>query len=494
MIHASPSKIAARLAQALLAVVSLARAGAATGEAEFFESRIRPVLVERCYKCHSAESDKLKGGLRVDTREGLLKGGESGKPAVTPGDPGHSLLIEAIRYMNDDLQMPPKERLTAAQVEDFVTWVRQGAIDPRIPIAAPVARTKPDASKHWAFQPVRNPAPPAVHNQRWPKTPIDRFILATLETKGITPSPPADRRTLIRRATYDLTGLPPAATEVEDFVNDRSRDAFAKVVDRLLSSPRYGERWGRHWLDVARYADTKGYVYSDREESRFVQSAAYRDWVIKSFNDDLPYDRFLRLQLAADELATPAERGDLAALGYLTLGRRFLGVVHDIIDDRIDVVMRGTQALTVGCARCHDHKFDPIPTKDYYSLYGVFNGCYEQTVPLDLHPQETEEYAKFYKEFNARTNKLETTFQAKRAAMTDRLRAKVAEYFEAVVDADKLPTEEFYEIRGPDDLNPTIARQWQAYLFQTGKSFHPVFAPWTALAALPRDEFAKRAP
>ena len=203
---------------------------------------------------------------------------------------------------------------------------------------------------------------------------------AGLEAKGLAPSPPADRRTLIRRVTYDLTGLPPTPEEVEAFVADTDPDAYAKLVDRLLASPHYGEQWGRHWLDVARYSDTKGYVYA-REERFFVHAWAYRDWVVQAFNDDLPYDRFLLAQIAADQ-AAPDDRSALAAMGFLTLGRRFLGVTHDIIDDRIDVVTRGTMGLTVACARCHDHKYDPIPTADYYSLYGVFQNCTERLVPI----------------------------------------------------------------------------------------------------------------
>ena len=231
-------------------------------------------------------------------------------------------------------------------------------------LAATATEPPPDAQQHWAFQPVRTIKPPAVKNTAWPKTEIDRFILAKLEGAGLAPGPPADPRTLIRRMTFDLIGLPPTQEEVEQFVAAAKRNrqaAVAQLADRLLASPRYGERWGRHWLDVARYSDTKGYVYA-REERYFVHAPAYRDWVIKAFNDDLPYDRFLLLQIAADQLVSPDSR-DLAAMGFITGGRRFIGVTHDIIDDRIDVVTRGAMALTVQCARCHDHKYDPIPTR-----------------------------------------------------------------------------------------------------------------------------------
>jgi len=439
------------------------------------------VLVEHCYKCHSASAEKLKSDLLLDTREGMLKGGESGKPAIVPGDAKRSRLIEAIRYANDDLQMPPKKaggRLSDDQINDFVTWINLGAPDPRSG-KAESRKPKTESRRHWAFQSPKEPPVPKVGNARWLQTPIDNFIIARLEQKGLQPSPPADKRTLIRRATYDLTGLPPTPEEVDAFLRDASSEAFARVVDRLLSSPRYGERWGRYWLDVARYSDTKGYVYTDREEGRFVHSYAYRDWVIRAFNEDMPYAEFLKLQIAADQIVGQAsslspslaegnsETGkmpvlqnpdDLAAMGFLTLGRRFLGVVHDIIDDRIDVVMRGTQGLTVGCARCHDHKYDPIPTKDYYSLYGVFYGSAERALPLVANLEQDGRYAEFVKGLREREEKLEQTFRRKCDELSDRLRTQSASYLGAVLEVDKLPSEEFYVIRGPDDLNPTIVR------------------------------------
>ncbi len=238
------------------------------------------------------------------------------------------------------------------------------------------------ASKsHWAFRPVHAPAIPAVRNESWPATAIDRFVLTALEAKGLTPGSDADQRTLLRRVSLDLTGLPPSFEEVQAFEQDRSPRAFERVVERLLASPQYGERWGRHWLDVARYADSKGYVF--QEERRFPFSFTYRDYVVRSFNRDLPYNRFIIEQLAADKLLLGDDKQPLAAMGFLTLGRRFLNNVHDIIDDRIDVTTRGLMGLTVGCARCHDHKYDPIPTRDYYSLYGVFASSIEpRELPL----------------------------------------------------------------------------------------------------------------
>ncbi|HEY0551578.1 MAG TPA: DUF1549 domain-containing protein, partial [Verrucomicrobiae bacterium] len=350
----------------ILAATFAGRAADETTGVEFFEKKIRPVLVESCYKCHSAQAEKVKGGLLLDTREAVLKGGDTG-PALVAGDPEKSLLIKAVRYTDQDLQMPPKDKkLSAEQIANLEAWVKMGAPDPRtngVKVAPSVVTDQ--ARKHWAYQPVRSPALPPVKNTQWVQSPIDRFILAKLEAKSLTPSPRADKRTLIRRATYDLIGLPPAPEEVDAFISDTSPSAFAKVVDRLLASPHYGERWGRYWLDIARYADTKGYVFE--EERRYAFSYTYRDYVIRALNEDVPYDQFIIQQIAADLLPLGDDKRPLAALGFLTLGRRFLNNQPDIIDDRIDVVSRGLMGMTVACARCHDHKFDPIPTKDYYS-------------------------------------------------------------------------------------------------------------------------------
>ncbi len=447
---------------------------------EFFEKKVRPVLAEHCYSCHSASAEKIRGGLKLDTRVDLLKGGDDGV-VVVPGRAEMSRLIEAIRYQSSDLQMPPAKqgKLPDEQIADLVHWVNLGA-----PYPEQAEGSKPQVvitKTHWAFQPVGNPTPPAVRQKKWVKTPVDNFILARLEEKKLAPAPEAEPRTLVRRVTYDLTGLPPTADEVDAFVKDHSPAAYEKLVDRLLASPRYGERWGRYWLDVARYADTKGYVYGGREETKFVQSAAYRDWVIGAFNDDLPYDQFLKLQIAADQM--DAGRESLAAMGYLTLGRRFLGVVHDIIDDRIDVLMRGTQGLTVGCARCHDHKFDPIPTKDYYSLYGVFAGCYERTVALDSHAVSAKNFLDYDTELKKREEKFFEAFNKKREEQGKRFRAKTAEYLRAVLEVEKYSTETFYSFVASDEVNPVVVRQWQNYLLSTAKGANTVWAPWHAFAA-----------
>jgi mono/diheme cytochrome c family protein len=352
--------------------------------AEFFESKVRPVLFEKCFGCHGPKQQS--GGLRLDSPASLRKGGKSG-PVLVPGDAEKSALVRAIRY-DGVLKMPPTGKLKPEEIAALTAWIQMGA---PWPAAAPAAPTTDgeyvlsDAQKRfWSFRPIKKPATPKVRDTTWIKTPIDAFILSKLEAKGLKPSPPADRRTLLRRATFDLTGLPPMPQEVDAFLADRAPDAFARVVDRLLASPQYGERWGRHWLDVARYADTKGYVFT--EDRVYHNGYTYRDYVIRAFNEDLPYDQFIVQQLAADCLPLGEDRRPLAALGFLTVGRRFLNDPVLINDDRIDVTTRGLLGLTVGCARCHDHKFDPIPTKDYYSLYGVFASSIEPNPPPSISP------------------------------------------------------------------------------------------------------------
>ncbi len=343
-------------------------------EIDFFEQRIRPVLVERCYSCHSAKAKIIQANLRLDTAAGVRAGGDSG-PVIAAGRLAESLLIQAIRW--ESVEMPPDGKLPDAVVADFTRWLEIGAPDPRTGDDAGAAPKPPsDAAQHWAFQlPVAHP-PPDIKDSTWPNTDLDRFILAALQQRGLTPSPPAGPRTLLRRVYYDLTGLPPSAEESAAFELDPSDQAYQRVVDGLLASPHFGERWARHWLDVSRYADTKGYVF--QEDRNYPQAYTYRDWVIAAFNNDLPYDRFVIAQIAADQIG---DASAAPAAGFLTLGRRFINNMQDIIDDRIDVVSRGLMGLTVGCARCHDHKYDPIPAADYYSLYGVFASSREPKQP-----------------------------------------------------------------------------------------------------------------
>jgi hypothetical protein len=366
---------------------------------EFFEKKIRPILAERCYKCHSG--DKVKAELYLDSRDGLLKGGESG-PAVVPGEPEKSLLIHAIRHGDDDLDMPPKQAdwLSAEQIRDFENWVKMGAPDPRSTNGA-LPPPKPainfvEGRKFWSYRPVSDTPFPAVREKGWPRNPVDRFVLAKLEEKNLPHVGDADARTLLRRVTFDLIGLPPTSEEMKAFLEDKSPDAFAKVVDRLLASPHYGERWGRHWLDVVRYADTAGC----NSDYPIPQMYKYRNYVINSFNADKPFDQFIREQLAGDLLPakTEAERHErIIATGYLASTRRFASseanTQHLIIDDTIDNLGKTFLGLSVSCARCHDHKFDPISNEDYYALFGIFSstrypfpGIELNKVPRDLVP------------------------------------------------------------------------------------------------------------
>lgn len=370
-------------------------------DAELFETRVRPLLARRCIACHGEKQQS--GGLRLDAPEALARGGGRGA-ALVSGEPDKSLLVAAVRQ-TDALKMPPSGKLEPQEIELLTAWVRRGAPWPGYHMADLLKKAAngaylltPGQKNHWAFRAVRKPSLPRVRNAAWIKSPIDTFLLAGLEARALKPSPAADRRTLIRRATFDLIGLPPTAEEVEAFRKDPSPNAFEKIVDRLLASPRYGERWGRHWLDVARYADTKGYVFN--EDTVYHNAYTYRDYVIRAFNSDLPYDQFLREQLAADRLAQGEDRRSLAALGFLTLGRRFLNNIHDIIDDRIDVTCRGLMGLTVGCARCHDHKFDPVPARDYYSLYGIFASSQEPAAGV---PIATPSANAAYAEYQAKT-------------------------------------------------------------------------------------------
>jgi cytochrome c553 len=368
-------------------------------QTQFFENKIRPLLSAECYQCHSHQAERVKGGLYLDSREGVLKGGKTG-PAIVPGHPEKSLLIRAVSYKDPDLEMPPKgDMLTDQQIADLTAWVKMGAPDPRMASATPT-NWNASAKSHWAWQPVRSPAVPAVKKAGWCQTPVDNFILAKLQEKGLTPSPAADKRTLIRRATFDLIGLPPTPEEVNDFLADKSPNAFEKVVDRLLASPHYGETWGRHWLDVARYSDTKGQVRRQREDPNSPFAWTYRDYVIRSFNDDKPFNAFILEQVAADKLpGTQKNLTNLTALGFLTVGDRFMGMQNDIINDRIDVVTKGFMGLTVSCARCHDHKFDPIPQKDYYALHGIFASSIEpEDEPIIQKTSGLTNYADYYKQ------------------------------------------------------------------------------------------------
>jgi mono/diheme cytochrome c family protein len=387
------------LAAALVASTSLlaAEPGAkpAPEAVRFFESRVRPVLAENCFKCHNDK--KQRGGLRVDSRAALMSGGDQGA-VIVPGKPEDSLLLKAVRY-EDELKMPPTKKLTKEQIADLTQWVRMGAPWPSSQTAASAVRkqefqiSQRDRA-HWAFQPIKRPPIPAVKRPQWRGNPIDAFILAKLEAKQLSPNPPATKRELIRRAFYDITGLPPSPGDVEKFVADSSPDAYERLIDRLLDSPRYGEKWGRHWLDLVRFAETNSYERDGRKPNAW----RYRDYVIRSFNTDKPYDRFVREQLAGDEAPDGGADG-LIATGYYRLGiwddeptdrelARFDG-----LDDIVATTGQVFLGLTVDCARCHDHKIDPISQKDYYQLLSFFHNInpYRNGGPTDERPLGSEQ-------------------------------------------------------------------------------------------------------
>ncbi len=376
------SLVASLASLAAMSVLAAGPTAAADDERglEFFEKKIRPLLVENCHTCHSAETNS-RGGLRVDDRNGLVTGGEHG-PAIVPGKPAESRLLRAVSYTDEDLKMPPKKQLSAEQVADLEKWIAEGAPWPAAELPADIGQSNPEYERlrkeHWAWQPVRDAAPPAVRDAAWPRDEVDAFLLARLEENNLRPVGDASRLALVRRVTFDLTGLPPTTAEIDGFLADTSIDAFEKVVDRLLASPAFGERWGRHWLDVARYGESTG----SSRNLPYPHAWRYRDWVIAAVNDDKPYDQFVREQIAGDLLpaASQDERdGQRVATGFLALGvkdvnQRFkVRFVMDNIDEQIDAVSRAFLAVTASCARCHDHKFDPIPTSDYYALAGIFH-------------------------------------------------------------------------------------------------------------------------
>lgn len=347
----------------------------------FFESKVRPLLIERCYECHSREFDEAQGGLRVDSAGALSKGGSRGT-AIVAGDSDKSLLVKAVLYDDDSMQMPPEGKLSEDEIAILRKWVDSGAFDPRVDDTPDNQEPQRDWREHWAFQSPQL-ADVAEEIDSRSDDPIDAVALQRMAVDGIDSSGPTDRKTWLRRIYFDLIGLPPTSEEIAQFVDSQRPDAARRVIDDLLARPEYGERWARHWMDVARYADTVGYAPAKREP-RLLESENYRDWLIRAYNDDTPFDRQVLLQLAADTIDPKNVEGDLDAMGFLTIGRRFLSA-GDTIDDRIDVITRGLLGLTVQCARCHDHKFDPIPTMDYYSLVGVMTSSeYRDDLPSKL--------------------------------------------------------------------------------------------------------------
>jgi hypothetical protein len=438
-------------------------------------------------------------GLNLSTSTALFKGRDTG-PVVIAGDPEHSLLIRAVSYTGA-IKMPPTGKLPAQQIADLTAWVKMGAPWPK----EESAQSGPARPDFWSFRPVRDYPPPKVRNQEWVRSPIDAFILAKLEEKGLTPAPPADKLTLLRRATFDLTGLPPTEEEIRDFLADTSPQAFPKVVDRLLASPRYGERWGRHWLDVARYADSTG---AD-EDHRYPYAWRYRDYVIDAFNKDVPYDRFVMEQVAGDLL--PAEKPGqvnvegIVATGFLALGPKLIAeqdkvkMVYDIVDEEIDVTGRGLMGLTLACARCHDHKFDPISTRDYYSLASIFastknlakvEGVVSELYFVPLVPKDdAARYQAYQDRIKAKKAAIDEVVEDQGRRDVDRMRPRLADYMTAAwkVYAGGATLEDTARGR---NLDPRVLGKWVEYL-KPNKEVRPHLARWYKASPAARQEVAR---
>lgn len=449
----------------------------------FFENRIRPLIQTHCLECHSG--DTPEGKLDLSSRDAILNGGDSG-PAAIPGNGAESLLIVAVKRTGT-LQMPPEKELSSEEIEALSNWVDEGMkwpeSLPKLLRAKGEFKVTEQDREHWAFRQVAIPSQPTVHDTEWIRSPMDTFVLAELEGKGIKPLPQADRRTLVRRLYFDLIGLPPSWEQVEKFVNDPrdTQTVMHEAIDELLRSPRYGERWGRYWLDIARYADTKDGVLMYGDDRIRPYAYTYRDYVIRAFNEDTPFDQFVREQLAADQITPPVEPWRMGAMGFLTLGRMFDNNIHDVIDDQIDTMTRGFLGLTASCARCHDHKYDPISMADYYGMYGVFASS---EIPLELPLTNSNETS-------AETTAFEKTLAEKREGvrifrdeqfnlLTATARDRVGDYLVhvATTKPDPLETSIFFLSLAPEELRPPIVARWRRKLDLPEMADDPVFGPW----------------
>jgi len=455
---------------------------------DFFEAKIRPLLAAKCMECHGPSTQEA--GLRVDSRNALIKGSEK-YPVVVTGNPGKSPLMRAIEQ-TADLKMPPEDKLTARQVDDFRQWIKMG-----MPWPGSASLSKADGypailASHWSLQPVTVQPLPTVRQSNWPATGIDYYVLAKLEAAKLQPSPVATRHQLIRRVMFDLVGLAPTPEQVQQFTDDPSPDAYQRMVDRVLTSPQYGERWSRYWLDVARYSDTVGYNFM--KERRFPFSYTYRDYVIRSLNEDKPYDQFIMEQLAADLMKLDDKR-NLAAMGFLTVGRRYRNEQLDV-DDRIDTMTRGLLGMTVSCARCHDHKYDAIPTEDYYSLYGVFASSHipgDKELPLIGTPENTPYYGEFKSQLDKLEDKLRAYDKIRADKFTYDFRRQLPDY---LVRAIAAPTDaelkELKTLKVPSqNIRAGLVVRWRKFLTESKQNDHAVRGPLKTIALLPKDQFSK---
>ena len=451
--------------------------GQSAERVEFFEMRVRPVLAENCFACHTSSR---MGGLEMSSRASLLKGGNSGA-AIMPGNSDASLIVRAIRHVHKQLKMPPQGKLTDTDIEVIAEWIETGAVWPESPAKIDATQEgkgfviTPEQRSFWSFQPVRKPPLPEAREKSWVLAPIDRFVLAKLEAAGLAPVRRADKATLLRRTYIDLTGLPPTPGEVEAFLDDKSFDGFAGVVERLLDSPRYGERWGRYWLDVARYSDDK---LNSTQMDPYPNAHRYRDWVIRAFNEDMPYDHFVRAQIAGDFIGNGKDAGAVAGLGFYGLNPQFQ-------DDRIDATMRGFQGLTVGCAQCHDHKFDPIPTEDYYALLGIFNSSEIDEFPL-AGTETVEEFERWEERLENELDALEEFLGNERKQLAQVLVGQAADYIMAtwrILEATgkKRDLARDKELAG-NRLDEETLDRWVSYLGATPRD-HPLFDEFDKLRA-----------
>ena len=470
---------------------------AAAQDSDFFENKVRPILANNCYSCHT---EGAAANLHVDSREALLKGGDSG-PVITPGDPSKSLLIAAVAQTGH-LKMPKGGKLTPAEVETLTAWVKMGApwsaAPPAGVAAAPVRAgdtITPKQREFWSFQPLHLPEEPKVKDAHWAKTPIDKFVLASLEGQGLTPAAPADRHTLIRRATLDLIGIPPTPEEVDAFERDKSPNAFAKVVDRLLASPHYGEHWGRHWLDIARYADddVRGLDPKGRGYMPFPGAYVYRDWVIKAVNQDVPYDQFVKMQLAGDFLAkdikdakSEAFHDDLTATAYIGDGPWIWDQAEPVQGraderaERVDAVSRGLMGLTVGCARCHNHKYDPISQKDYYSMVGLFASSTFKEYPTVSEP-EVDVYRDKFHTYVELQKEHDDFLKHENRSLANALSYQTAKYMVGAWRVSGKPKMKVSEAADKDTLDPEELQRWVDYLKSPAK--YNYLKDWQAMIA-----------
>lgn len=482
------------IATIMLALVSI-RAHAnddtfSSQQLDFFENRIRPLLVQHCLECHGPV--KSENGLRLDSRAAILAGGDSGSAAIV-GKPTGSLVIQSVSH-SGDYDMPPNKKLADQEIADLTQWVAMSLPWPEknaeLKELTSIEKIDDHRSHHWAFQPVISPPVPKVNQLS--SSVLDRFVLTKLEAKNLNLSPRADRRTLIRRATFDLTGLPPTDEQVQQFIKDPAPGAYEKVINRLLASPAYGERWARHWMDVARYADTSGYTLANAD-NRYPFAFTYRDYVIDALNRDLPYDDFIREQLAADYLEIPEDKKSLAALGFITVGRKYLAR-PDTIDDQVDVVTRGLMGLTVSCARCHDHKYDAIPTEDYYSLYSIFNNNeVPKELPLLGYPDQRIRFQAYFDSLKKQNQEIKTLRKKHRASSLKHIRGHFSDYIAHVIapgQADLIESQPFTKLK-KEAVQSNIIKQWRSF-FARNRNEQTIVKPTLTLLAIPDGQFASK--